>query len=101
MFISTSGVTRLEAVTAMRRGTARCAAAAVLFGATTPLAARLAEETSAPVLAGLLYIGAALAVAPLIGRRAVHAIEVRRSARRLTVAVVAGGLVGPSYSRAG
>jgi drug/metabolite transporter (DMT)-like permease len=74
---------------------ARCAAAAVLFGATTPLASRLAEETSAPILAGLLYLGAALAVAPVIGRRSVEVTEVRRSASRLAIAVVAGGLVGP------
>jgi len=37
-----------------RLGILRCAVAAVLFGATTPIAARLAEDTPAPVLAGRL-----------------------------------------------
>lgn len=73
----------------------RCSLAAVLFGATTPFAARLVEETSAAVLAGLLYLGAAAAVVPIVGRRRVDVHEVRRGARRLAVAVLAGGFLGP------
>lgn len=83
------------------RGVVRCALAAALFGATTPLASRLADETSAPTLAGLLYLGAALAVAPLIGRAASPLELMRRGGRRLAVVVVAGGLVGPLLLAAG
>jgi drug/metabolite transporter (DMT)-like permease len=80
---------------------ARCAAAAVLFGATAPLASRLAEDTSAPVLAGLLYLGAASAVLPFALRKPLDATAVRRSWRPLGVAVVVGGLVGPLLLAAG
>jgi drug/metabolite transporter (DMT)-like permease len=79
----------------------RCAAAAVLFGATTPLASRLADETSAPMLAGLLYVGAGLAVAPIAVRRRVAPVAVRRGLGRLGVAVVAGGFLGPLLLAAG
>jgi drug/metabolite transporter (DMT)-like permease len=79
----------------------RCAAAAVLFGATTPLASRLADETSAPILAGLLYVGAGLAVAPIAVRRRVAPVAVRRGLGRLGVAVVAGGFLGPLLLAAG
>jgi drug/metabolite transporter (DMT)-like permease len=79
----------------------RCAAAAVLFGATTPLASRLADETSAPMLAGLLYVGAGLAVAPIAARRRVAPVAVRRGLGRLGVAVVAGGFLGPLLLAAG
>ena len=83
------------------RGVARCAAAAVLFGATTPLAARLAQDTAAPVLAGLLYVGAALAVAPIVGRRRLDPAAARRGLGRLSIAVVAGGFLGPILLAAG
>ena len=85
----------------MRLGVLRCAAAAALFGATTPLAARLAEDTSAPLLAGLLYLGAAAAVLPIVGRRRLAAPALRRGAGRLGVAVVAGGFLGPLLLAAG
>lgn len=84
-----------------RRGMIRCAAAAALFGATTPLASRLADDTSAPVLAGLLYVGAAVAVAPFVSRRTIDPVAWRRGGRRLTVAVGAGGLLGPLLLTAG
>lgn len=79
----------------------RCAAAAVLFGATTPLASRLADETSAPMLAGLLYVGAALAVAPIAARRGASRVAWRRGLGRLAVAVVVGGFFGPLLLTAG
>src|SRR5687767_6639867 len=85
----------------VRLGVLRCAVAAGLFGATTPLAARIADDTSAPVLAGLLYLGAATAVLPIVGRRRVERAAVRRGAGRLAAAVVAGGLVGPLLLAAG
>lgn len=86
---------------ASRRGVARCALAAVLFGATTPLASRLADETSAATLAGLLYLGAAVAVAPFVGRATRPLAVLRRGGRRLAVAVIAGGVVGPVLLTAG
>lgn len=82
-------------------GIARCALAAALFGATTPLAARLADDTSAPVLAGLLYLGAALAVAPGLARTGVDPDALRHGGRRLAAAVVAGGFLGPLLLIAG
>jgi drug/metabolite transporter (DMT)-like permease len=84
-----------------QRGVLQCAVAAVLFGATTPLASRLASETNAATLAGLLYLGAALAVLPLSGRRTSPRAVWRRGGRRLITAVVAGGLLGPILLAAG
>ena len=88
-------------MTELQRGAFRCGLAAVLFGVTTPLASRLATETSAPTLAGLLYLGAALAVLPLVGRGVAPAAVLRRGGRRLATAVVAGGLLGPVLLTAG
>lgn len=85
----------------LRRGAIRCALAAVLFGATTPLAARLADDLTAPALAGLLYVGAALAVAPIAARRRVDRAAARRGVGRLAVAVGAGGFLGPLLLAAG
>jgi drug/metabolite transporter (DMT)-like permease len=87
--------------TAVGPGIARCALAAALFGATTPLAARLADDTSAPVLAGLLYLGAAIAVAPVVARSGVDRAALRLGGGRLAAAVVAGGLIGPLLLVAG
>jgi drug/metabolite transporter (DMT)-like permease len=75
--------------------------AAVLFGATAPLAARLADDTSAPVLAGLLYLGAAIAVVPVVARGGVDRSALRLGGSRLAAAVVAGGLIGPVLLVAG
>src|SRR5215207_3325630 len=84
-----------------RRGAIECGLAAVLFGATVPLASRIADDTNAPTLAGLLYVGAAIAVLPLIRRRSVGVGVVRRGGRRLLVAVAAGGFLGPLLLTAG
>jgi drug/metabolite transporter (DMT)-like permease len=84
-----------------RVGVLRCAAAAVLFGATVPVASRVAGEMSAPVLAGLLYVGAALAAGPLARNRPLARGALARSARPLAVAVVAGGFLGPLLLAAG
>ena len=78
-----------------RRGVVRCALAAVLFGVSAPLASRLAGEMGAFTLAGLLYLGAAVAVLPVAGRAIPSRAAVRRSGVRLAVAVVVGGAVGP------
>lgn len=91
----------MTATAGLRRGAIRCASAAVLFGATTPLAARLADDMTAPALAGLLYVGAAIAVAPIAARRRVDRAAARRGLRRLGVAVGAGGFLGPLLLAAG
>lgn len=73
----------------------RCGLAAVLFGVSAPLAARLTDDMGAFTLAGLLYVGAALAVAPWVMRSPPSLGALRRSARRLSIAVLLGGAVGP------
>ena len=77
-----------------RHGWVWCAAAAVLFGAATPFTKLLVGHVGSVALAGLLYLGAALAVAPLTVK------EHRKSANaqqrsRLLLAVVVGGGVAP------
>lgn len=79
----------------------QCALAAVLFGATTPFASRLADDMNAGTLAGLLYVGAALAVLPVARRRQGTSSVLARGGRPLVVAVGAGGLVGPLLLAAG
>ncbi|WP_372595344.1 DMT family transporter, partial [Actinotalea sp.] len=79
----------------MRRGVLRAGLAALLFGASTPFAAQLARETNAFTLAGLLYLGAALAVLPTSLRHRPDPAALRRGAGRLSTAVVLGGAVGP------
>lgn len=79
----------------MRRGVVRAALAALLFGASTPFAAQLARETNPFILAGLLYLGAALAVVPTTIRHRPDPAALRRGAPRLTTAVVVGGAAGP------
>jgi drug/metabolite transporter (DMT)-like permease len=78
-----------------RRGLVLCGLAAVLFGISAPLAARLTEDISGFGLAGLLYLGAALAVLPVAGRQRPSRDTLRRGAARLAVAVVVGGAAGP------
>lgn len=77
-----------------RVGFVRCGAAALLFGLSTPTASRLSADMGAFTLAGLLYLGAAVAVVPFIGRTSRAALG--SSLPRLSVAVVLGGAVGPA-----
>jgi drug/metabolite transporter (DMT)-like permease len=79
----------------------RCGSAAVLFGASAPAASRLVGDMGAFTLAGLLYLGAALAVLPFLGRTAPSRADVRRSGPRVGIAVVLGGAVGPVLLAAG
>jgi drug/metabolite transporter (DMT)-like permease len=79
----------------------RCALAAVLFGASAPAASELAGELDAFTLAGLLYVGAALAVLPATLRRPPTVRSLRRGGSRLAVAVVVGGAVAPVLLAAG
>jgi drug/metabolite transporter (DMT)-like permease len=79
-------------------GFALAAASAILFGASTPASKLLLQELSPLQLAGLLYLGAALAVAPAAflerGGRALTQLD-RANQRRLAGAVLLGGVLGP------
>jgi len=79
----------------MAAGVMRCGLAAVLFGVSAPAAAQLTDDMGAFTLAGLLYIGAAVAVAPLAARVRPTRDAVRRSLPNLSLAVVLGGALGP------
>jgi drug/metabolite transporter (DMT)-like permease len=71
---------------------------AVLFGASTPASKVLLRELTPLQLTGLLYLGAALGVAPVVGRerrRGLRAAGSRANARRLAGAVLFGGFLGP------
>ncbi|HSC93788.1 MAG TPA: EamA family transporter [Burkholderiales bacterium] len=75
-------------------------AAAVLFGASTPLAKILLEETAPVVLAGLLYLGSGigLALVRLAQGRSGHPHEASLTARDwgwLAGAILAGGITAP------
>ncbi len=84
-----------------RAGVIRCSLAAVLFGASAPLASRLTEDMGVFMLAGLLYVGAALAVLPVVWRTPPSRAAVRQSLPNLSVAVVLGGAIGPVLLAAG
>jgi drug/metabolite transporter (DMT)-like permease len=84
-----------------RAGVLRCLLAAVLFGATAPAASELAGSIPAFTLAGLLYVGAAVAVLPVVLRRPPSRAALASEWRPAAVAVVAGGAVGPVLLVAG
>jgi drug/metabolite transporter (DMT)-like permease len=84
-----------------RRGVVRCLLAAVLFGAAAPAVSELAGDMSTLALAGLLYLGAALAVLPAVARHRPEARSLRVGWRPLSVAVVLGGALGPALLVAG
>jgi drug/metabolite transporter (DMT)-like permease len=76
-------------------GIIRCGIAAILFGISAPAASRLTNDMGAFTLAGLLYLGAALAVAPFARRSPPTRTALRASLPNLSIAVVLGGAVGP------
>jgi len=84
-----------------RTGVVRCSAAAVLFGVSAPLASLLTGDMGAFTLAGLLYVGAAIAVVPFVGRTPPPRHAVRAALPNLSIAVVLGGAVGPVLLAAG
>ena len=75
-------------------GWAWCALAPVLFGAATPATKLLAANVGAVTLAGLLYLGAAAAVAPFAVREP-RAVATLRQRSRLLLAVGFGGGLAP------
>lgn len=73
-----------------------CLAAALLFGASTPLAKALLASLGPLTLAGLLYLGGALGALPFAFRGGSPALRRdRRQQHMLALAVVFGGGVGP------
>lgn len=80
-----------------RSGYATGLCAAVLFGASAPVSKLLLDDVGAQMLAGLLYLGAFLAVAPFVRTRTRRGEASLRRADvpRLAGIVVAGGIVAP------
>ena len=82
-----------------RRGVGLALAAAVLFGASAPLAKLLLAGTSPQLLAGLLYLGSGtgLLVVWLRGRRSTarETAMARRDVPWLVGAIAFGGVLGP------
>jgi drug/metabolite transporter (DMT)-like permease len=79
-----------------------CLLAALLFGASTPAAKRLLDEFGPITLAGLLYLGGALGIAPFARGGGEAALRRRpRELRLLAGAVVLGGVLGPVLLLAG
>jgi drug/metabolite transporter (DMT)-like permease len=76
----------------------RCFTAALLFGASPPATKALLGDGHALTLAGLLYVGAALAVLPFASRTgSAPRRRDRKQIARLGGAVVFGGLLGPVF----
>ncbi len=77
-------------------GIAAALAAAVLFGAGTPLAKLLLDSVSPWLLAGILYLGSGIGLAIWRGARGTSTIRLtRREVGWLAGAVLFGGIVGP------
>ncbi len=80
----------------MKHGIFAALAAALLFGASTPLAKLLLGETSPWLLAGLLYLGSGLGLAAvLLFRRSPSPPIPGREKLALAGAILAGGVIGP------
>ena len=77
-----------------RNGWAWCALAALLFGAATPATKLIVDDIGPMALAGLLYLGAAIAVAPFAFREE-RSKGTRRQRTRLLLAVGLGGGLAP------
>lgn len=88
----------------MRSGIAFALLAAVLFGASTPLAKRLVGEVPPIMLAGLLYAGSGIGLAVLMAARRMAGRQnvkiswpSRHDAVWLAGAIVFGGMLGPVF----
>lgn len=75
-----------------RNGWAWCALAAVLFGAATPATKLVIDKVGPVALAGLLYLGAAAAVAPFALRERRSTATLRQRGRLFLAVGVGGGL---------
>ena len=80
----------------MTRGIPAALGAALLFGASTPLAKLLLGEASPWLLAGLLYLGSGIGLAAMLLFRRAPSGQISGTGRlALAGAVAAGGIVGP------
>ncbi|MFN8642740.1 MAG: EamA family transporter [Candidatus Binatia bacterium] len=79
----------------MARAVASALLAALLFGAAAPLLKPLSERLPPLLVAGLLYAGAALAVAPAAWRSVRTTALDACNRRRLAGAALAGGVLAP------
>jgi drug/metabolite transporter (DMT)-like permease len=70
-------------------------AAAASFGISAPLATRLLDDVDPQMLAGLLYVGAFLALCLVPSRRRNEARLRRSDVPRLTAMIAAGGVIAP------
>ena len=84
-----------------RRGVLRCLLAAVFFGLSAPAASRLAHDLGPFTLAGLLYVGAAIATFVPNLRHPPTRQSLQRAVPRLSAAVILGGAIGPLLLAAG
>jgi drug/metabolite transporter (DMT)-like permease len=78
-----------------RRGILLGLAAAVSFGISAPLAKRLLDDVGPLMLAGLLYLGAFVALSAVPSRAGTEARLRRSDLPRLTAMILAGGVVAP------
>lgn len=86
------------ASSSVRTGFGAGVLAAVLFGISAPLANHIGGALDAQLVAGLLYLGAFAAIAPIARRRWRHAADAplrRADARPLAGIVLLGGIVAP------
>ena len=75
-----------------RNGWAWCALAAVLFGAATPATKLVVDHVGAVTLARLLYLGAAVAVAPFAFHEQRSTASLRQRSLLLIAVALGGGL---------
>lgn len=79
-----------------QRGVLAALSAALLFGASTPLAKLLLNGIEAWMLAGLLYVGSGIGLAIVRALRGAPSVRLpRKEALTFAGAVVAGGVAGP------
>lgn len=84
-------------MTKIDAGIAAALGAALLFGASTPLAKLLLGEASPWLLAGLLYLGSGFGLALLRVLRSEKSVRLARGeAKWLAGAVATGGMLGPA-----
>ena len=80
----------------MKHGILAALGAALLFGASTPLAKLLVGQASPWLLAGLLYLGSGLGLAGMLFFRRASLAAIKREERlALAGAIAAGGIVAP------
>src|SRR3954465_7884746 len=86
----------MSSISGFNRGVAAALGAALLFGASTPLAKLLLGEVTPWLLAGLLYLGSGIGLALLLAlQRAERARLGPGDWRWLSGAVLSGGVLGP------